>query len=118
TRPLTYEQVLERWDRSRAYGDPRDLKQFSADLNEFTKTNDFSEGLRDSPWLRFYARSEHIFGGGTGLVIIGALIAILFAILFTPSRFLFPPFRRVLAMSGKERGGHPIREASPVNAAM
>ena len=114
-RPLTYEQVLAQWDRSRAFGDPRDLKQFSADLNEFTKTDDYSEGLRDGPWIRFYARSKQIFGDATGLVMIGALIAILFTILFSPSRFWRAPFRRVLAVSGEERGGHPIPEASPAN---
>jgi len=121
-RRLTYEQVLARWDRSRTYGDPRSLRQFSEDmvtrLKTGDETDDCSEGLRDGPWIRFYARSEQIFGDATGLVMIGALIAILFAILLAPSRFLFPPFRRVLAMTSKERGGHPIHEASPVNAAM
>jgi hypothetical protein len=121
-RRLTYEEVLQRWDRSRAYGDPRDLRTFSQDmvtrLQTGDETDDFSQGLRDGPWIRFYARSEQIFSGATGLVTIGALIAILFAVLFLPSRFLFPPFRRVLAMSGNELGGHPIHEGSPVNAAM
>jgi hypothetical protein len=117
-RRLTYEEVLQRWDRSRAYGDPRDLKTFSQDMVTLRQTDDkrddFSEGLRDGPWIRFYARSEQIFSGATGLVMIGALIAILFVVLFLPSRFVLPSFRRVLAMSGKERGGHPISEASPV----
>jgi hypothetical protein len=121
-RPLTYEQALERWDRSRTYGDPRDLRTFSQDMvtrrQAGDETDDFSQGLRDGPWIRFYARSKQIFSGATGLVTIGALTAILFAVLFTPRRFLFRPFRRVLAMSGKERGGHPINEASPVNAAI
>jgi hypothetical protein len=122
SRQLTYEQVLERWDRSRAYGDPRDLRTFSQDMvtrrQTGDETEDFSQGLRDGPWIRFYARSKQIFSGATGLVMIGALIAILFAVLFTPSRFLFPPFRRVLTMNGKERGGHAIHEASSMNAAM
>ncbi len=118
-RRLSYEQVLERWDKSRAYGDPRSLRQFSDDMVTRLKTgdeaDDFSEGLRDGPWIRFYARSEQIFGDATGLVMIGALIAILFAIVFSPSRLWRAPFRRVLAVSGEERGGHFIPEASPVN---
>jgi hypothetical protein len=120
-RRLTYEQVLERWDRSRAYGDPRSLRQFSDDMVTRLKTgdesDDFSEGLRDGPWIRFYARSEQIFEGATGLVMIGVLIAILFAILFLPGRFLLLPFRRrrVLAISGKESGGDPIPKASQAN---
>src|SRR6266404_611147 len=109
TRPLTYEQVLERWDRSRAYGDPRDLRTFSQDMvtrrQTGDETDDYSQGLRDDPWIRFYARSEQIFSGASGLVMIGALITILIAILFLPSRFLFP-------------WGHPVHKASPVNAAM
>ncbi len=59
TRPLTYEQVLERWDRSRSYGDPRDLRTFSQDMvtrrQTGDETDDFSQGLRDGPWIRFYA---------------------------------------------------------------
>jgi hypothetical protein len=85
---LTYEEVLARWDRSRTYGDPRDLKTFAADMNQVHPETDFSAAFRDGPWIRLYARGEQIFSGATGLVTIGVLIAILFAILFLPSRFL------------------------------
>ncbi len=122
TRPLTYEQVLERWDRSRSYGDPRDLRTFSQDMvtrrQTGDETDDFSQGLRDGPWIRFYARSDQIFSGATGLVIIGALVAILLAVLFTPHPFLFPRFSRVLAINGNERGGHPIHEVLPASASI
>src|SRR5882724_669664 len=43
--PLPYDEVLNRWDRSRAFGDPRDLPTFSAELNQHTGTNDYDEGL-------------------------------------------------------------------------
>lgn len=43
--PLAYEDVLDRWDRSRAFGDPRDLPTFSAELNQHTGTNDYDAGL-------------------------------------------------------------------------
>jgi hypothetical protein len=119
-RRLTYEQVLARWDRSCAYGDPRTLRQFSADMVNRLKTGDesedFSEGLRDGPWIRFYARCEQIFSGVTGLVMIGALLAILFAAVFSPRRFWRRLFRPVSAISNEEgRGDHPIPEASRAN---
>src|SRR5437773_11124057 len=82
-RRLSYEQVLERWDRSRAYGSPRSLRQFSDDMVTRFKSgdeaDDFSEGLRDGPWIRFYARGEQIFRGSTGIVIIGALMPLYIA---------------------------------------
>src|SRR5881394_3342358 len=43
--PLPYDEVLNRWDRSRAFGDPRDLPTFSSELNEHTGTNDYDAGL-------------------------------------------------------------------------
>ena len=65
---LTYEQVLERWDSSRAYGDPRDLRQFATDMNTLhgDKQN-FSAAFRDTAWLRSYARCEQIFGDATDI---------------------------------------------------
>lgn len=116
-RRLTYEQVLARWDRSRSYGDPRSLRQFSEDMVSRLKagdeSDDCSEGLRDGPLIRLYARSEQIFGGATGLVIIAALIAILFAVLFMPRRFLFLRSMPVSAVSRNEGGGTPSVTDSP-----
>jgi len=90
TQPLTYKEVLKSWDRSRAFGDPRDLKTFAFEANQNTGTNNYSEGLRDNPWLRFHTRSEEIFGDATDLVMIVALAGILFG----AYRFLLPQFQR------------------------
>src|SRR5436190_1418391 len=56
--PLPYSDVLTQWDRSRAFGDPRDLPTFSAQLNEHTGTNDYDEGLRDNWWRRASTRAD------------------------------------------------------------
>jgi hypothetical protein len=77
------------------------------------ESDDCSEGLRDGPWIRLYARGEQIFSGATGLVIIAALIAILFAVLFVPRRFLFLRSMPVSAVSGNESGGTPSVTDSP-----
>jgi hypothetical protein len=80
-RRLSYEEVLARWDRSRAYGDQRSLRQFSADLvtrfRAGDEKNDCSEGLKDGPWIRFYTRSHQIFGGMTEGVFVVACILLL-----------------------------------------
>lgn len=110
-RRLTYEQVLARWDRSRAYGDPRDLRQFSGDMVSRLKTgdetDDFSEGLRDGPWIRFYARSEQIFGGATNGVLIISTLAIVFGLY----RLVLAPFKRILTTAARDR----VQEVSPTN---
>src|SRR6266700_7957763 len=67
TRPLTYEQVLERWDRSRSYGDPRDLRTFSQDMvtrrQTGDETDDLSQGLRDGPWIRCFTCAARRLSG-------------------------------------------------------
>lgn len=55
---LAYRDVLEQWDRSRAFGDPRDLTSFSNDLNTRTGTQDYSAGLRDGWWTRASTRAD------------------------------------------------------------
>jgi hypothetical protein len=108
-RRLTYEEVLKRWDRSRAYGDPRDLKTFSQDMVTLRQTgdqkDDFSEGLRDGPFIRFYARSEQIFGDATVPLMIGAVIGII----LLAYRFLLSPIQRASAAKGEGL------EVSPAN---
>jgi hypothetical protein len=47
--PLTYEQMLERWDRARAAGETRTLPEYSLLLNDAYQTDVFSAGLRDGP---------------------------------------------------------------------
>lgn len=71
--PLTYEQMLERWDRATAAGETRTLPEYSRHLNDIYETDAFSAGLRDGLWIRFYARSEQIFGDLTPFVMIGAV---------------------------------------------
>jgi len=63
------------------------------------EADDFSEGLRDGPWIRFYTRSEQIFGNATDVVMIGAILAIVFGLY----RLLLVPFQRVLATTGHNR---------------
>lgn len=55
---LAYRDVLDQWDRSRAFGDPRDLTTFSNDLNTRTGTQDYSAGLRDGWWTRASTRAD------------------------------------------------------------
>jgi len=74
---LTYRQVLERYDRARAFGEKRSLPEYAQSLNDATETQAFSEGLRDGSWTRFSTRldkSLEPIGAVTGLLggIIGA----------------------------------------------
>ena len=61
--PLPYSEVLTQWDRSRAFGDPRDLTRFASDMNAHTGTQDYVEGLRDGPWTRMSTRADQILQG-------------------------------------------------------
>lgn len=56
--PLPYRQVLERYDRARAFGETKSLPEYAAHLNDIYQTDDFSEGLRDGPWTRFSTRAD------------------------------------------------------------
>jgi len=70
--PLTYRQVLERYDRSKAFGFKGTLPEYAQALNDATQTQAFSEGLRDGPWTRFSTRVDQTLGPG-GAVPIGAV---------------------------------------------
>ena len=82
---LTYEEVLNQWDRSRAFGDPRSLPDFSRDMvtrmQMGQEANDFSEGLTDNPWKRFYARCEQTFGDVTSIFFTAIVLLLTFGIL-------------------------------------
>lgn len=56
--PLSYREVLDRYDRAKAFGETDSLVDYSAKLNDAYGTNDFSEGLRDGPWTRFSTRLD------------------------------------------------------------
>jgi len=56
--PLSYREVLDRYDRAKAFGETDSLAAYSAKLNDAYGTNDFSEGLRDGPWTRFSTRLD------------------------------------------------------------
>lgn len=61
--PQSYSEILERWDRSRAFGDTRDLKSFSGDLAQLQPGQGWEEGLRDGPWTRFSTRLDQSLQG-------------------------------------------------------
>lgn len=56
--PLPYRQVLERYDRARAFGETKTLPEYATHLNNIYQTDQFSEGLRDGPWTRFSTRAD------------------------------------------------------------
>ena len=55
---LSYREVLERYDRAKAFGETGSLVEYATKLNDAYGTNDFSEGLRDGPWTRFSTRLD------------------------------------------------------------
>lgn len=65
---LTYSQVLDRYDRARAFGDTRSLPDYAKGLNDLYDTQDFSAGLRDGPWTRFSTRADQFLGNTVGQV--------------------------------------------------
>lgn len=65
---LSYTQVLDRYDRARAFGDTRSLPEYAKGLNDLYGTQDFSAGLRDGPWTRFSARADQFLGNTVGQV--------------------------------------------------
>lgn len=65
---LSYTQVLDRYDRARAFGDTRSLPEYAKGLNDLYDTQDFSAGLRDGPWTRFSARADQFLGNTVGQV--------------------------------------------------
>lgn len=65
---LSYTQVLDRYDRARAFGDTRSLPEYAKGLNDLYDTQDFSAGLRDGPWTRFSARADQLLGNTVGQI--------------------------------------------------
>lgn len=65
---LAYKDVLQRYDRARAFGETRSLPEYAQHLNDIYQTQDFSEGLRDGPWTRFSTRADEFLGGTVGQV--------------------------------------------------
>lgn len=48
--PLPYREVYDRWQRSKSFGDPRDINTFASDQNEVTGTQDFDAAVKPSWW--------------------------------------------------------------------
>lgn len=63
-----YREVLERYDRARAFGEKRSLPEYAAHLNDIYQTDEFSEGLRDGPWTRFSTRADQMLGSSVGQI--------------------------------------------------
>lgn len=56
--PLSYADVLDRYDRAQAFGDTRSLPDFAKAMNDMYGTNDYDAGMRDGPWTRFSTRLD------------------------------------------------------------
>lgn len=63
---LTYDQVLDRWDNARAFGETRSLPEYAQHLNDIYGTQDFSAGMQDGPWTRFSHRADQFLGNTVG----------------------------------------------------
>ena len=100
-RGLTYEQVLERWDRARAFGYKGTLREWSQAANEATETNAFSAGLRDGPVIRFYTR---VCQSSSGVIVVVIVIGVLF---WFRGDWL-PRLQLAIATIGNERKIHPV----------
>lgn len=58
---LSYRDVLDRYDRAKAFGDTRDLSTYSKDMNDLYDSQDFSAGLQDGWWKRASTRADQNF---------------------------------------------------------
>lgn len=71
--PKSYREVLERYDRARAFGETKTLPEYAAHLNDIYQTQDFSEGLRDGWWTRASTRADQMIQGSPVGDLFGAL---------------------------------------------
>src|SRR2546421_2943405 len=57
--PVSYEDALTRWDRSRAFGDPRDFSAFANDMESLQPGEGFGQAAsRDGWWTRASTRAD------------------------------------------------------------
>lgn len=66
--PLPYRQVLDEYDRSRAFGDTRDLSTFSKERNDLFGTDDYSAGVNPGLWTQFSNRLDKVLEGTVGQI--------------------------------------------------
>lgn len=55
---FSYREVLDRYDRARAFGETRGMSEYAQHLNDIYDTQDFDQGMRDGPWTRFSTRAD------------------------------------------------------------
>lgn len=60
---LPYSDVLDRWDRARAFGETKSLPEYAGYMNDLFDTDAYSQGLRDGPWTRFSTRFDQAVQG-------------------------------------------------------
>ncbi len=48
--PLQYRDIYDRWQRSKSFGDPRDISTFAQDQNEVNGNNEFDAAVKPSWW--------------------------------------------------------------------
>lgn len=78
---LSYSDVLDRYDRAKAFGETRSLPEYSSYMNDLFDTTDYSQGLRDGPWTRFSTRADQVIKGspvGQAFGAVGAGVGSLF----------------------------------------
>lgn len=66
--PLSYPDILDRYDRAKAFGETRTLPEYAQHLNDIYGTQDYSAGLRDGPWTRASARIDQALNATVGQV--------------------------------------------------
>ena len=59
--PLPFREIYDRWERSKSFGDPRDINTFSSDMNDVTGTNDFDPGKTAGWWTRTSTAADKYF---------------------------------------------------------
>lgn len=64
----SYRDVLERYDRAKAFGETRTLPEYAQHLNDIYQTQDYSAGLRDGWWTRASTRADQVLGDTVGQV--------------------------------------------------
>lgn len=64
----SYRQVLELYDRAKAFGETKTLPEYAKHLNDIYQTQDYSEGIRDGWWTRASTRADQYLGDTLGQI--------------------------------------------------
>lgn len=64
----TYREILERYDRAKAFGEQRSLADYARHLNDIYQTQDYTEGVDDGWWRRASTRIDQALEPTLGAV--------------------------------------------------